>query len=418
MRKVLGGIGEALSDRNFRIYSVGSVTSWITYFVQNVAFSWSAWQITQSTAWLAGIYLLTVIATIIFLPLGGVLADRHDRFRLVQLAYACDCLKSLLLAVLAVTDNLGLGALCVAAVAHGIIHSFSVPAAYGMLPRFVARERLSSAIAVNAAYSQFAIFAGPALAGWIMLHWGAATAFATNVVGYLIYFIAAARLRTPADYRQAHSARQSLAHDITAGARYIFGHAGLSAFMALILVGDAISAATYQMMPAYADLVLGKGVGTVSLLYGAAGIGATVAAIWLAQGGASRATPQRVLWAFLGFSLAVASLAGSPLLWLSVAAMLLYGFCGETRRTATVSIMQSSVDDTQRGRVMATQHLFTQVAGGIGTLAIGFAAHETGLRLPLAIAAATLALVWLAVFGRRRKIAAAFAARSGGAEPV
>ena len=412
MPKVLGGIGEALADRNFRIYSVGSLTSWITYFVQTVAFSWTAWEITQSTAWLAIIYLLTALATIIFLPLGGVFADRYDRFRLVQGAYAFDCLKSLILALLAFTDQLGLVALCIAAVAHGVIHSFSVPAAYGMLPRFVARERLSSAIAVNAAYSQFAIFAGPALAGWILVHWGATTAFATNVAGYIVYFIAAARLTTPPDYRQARVARQTLKSDVTAGARYIFGHPGLAAFMILILIGDAISAATYQMMPAYADLILGKGVGTVSILYGAAGIGATIAAIWLAQGGAKRATPGRVLWAFLGFAIAIYLLAGSPGLYLSVAAMLLYGFCGETRRTATVSILQFSVDDSQRGRVMATQHLLTQIAGGMGTLLVGLAARDASLRWPMLAAAIALTLAWVWVFSRQGRIMAAFAARS------
>lgn len=411
MVKILGGIGEALADRNFRIFSVGSITSWITYFVQNVAFSWTAWEITQSTAWLAGIYLLTTIATIICLPVGGVFADRHDRFRLVQLTYACDCLKALALAILAFTGHLGLVALCISAVLHGIIHSFSVPAGYGMLPRFVARERLASAIAVNAAYSQFAIFAGPALAGWILVHWGAATAFAINVAGYLVYFATSARLRTPADYQQARTVRRPIVEEVFAGGRYIFGHAGLTAFMALILIGDAISAATYQMMPAYADLELGKGVGTVSLLYGAAGIGATLAAIWLAQGGAARATPLRALWAFLGFAIAIYLMAGSPFLYLSVAAMLLYGFSGETRRTVTVSIIQSSVEDAQRGRVMAMQHLLTQIAGGVGTLSVGLAAHHLGLRLPLACAAILLTLVWLVIFARRGRIAAAFTDR-------
>lgn len=411
MARFLGGIGEALADRNFRIYSIGSITSWITYFVQNIAFSWTAWEITQSTTWLAIIALLTIGASIIFLPVGGVFADRHDRFRLVRAAYALDCLKTLVLAVLAFTDNLTLTALCISAFLHGVIHGFSVPAAYGMLPRFVARDRLASAIAVNAAYTQFAIFAGPALAGWIMVHWGAAIAFTTNVAGYLIYFIGTTFLRTPPDYRQAQIARGSLRQDVTAGARYIFGHKGLSAFMALILVGDAISAAVYQMMPAYADLVLARGVGSVSVLFGAAGIGATLSAVWLAQGGARRMTPNGVLWAFLGFALAIFLMAGSPGLYLSITAMLLFGFSGETRRTATVSIMQSGVDDSQRGRVMATQHFFSQIAGGIGTFAVGAAAQQTGLRLPLALGAILLSLVWLTVFVRRRQIASAFADR-------
>lgn len=411
MPKVLGGIGEALADRNFRIFSVGSLTSWITYFVQHIAFSWTAWEITQSTVWLAVVSLLTIGVSIIFLPVGGVIADRHDRFRLVQWFYALDCLKSLILAILAFTGNLSLLVLCVSAFLHGFIHSFSTPAAYGMIPRFVARERLASAIAVNAAYSQFAIFAGPALAGWILVHWGAATAFSVNVAGYLIYFISAAFLETPAGYRQVLAPRRSLAADLATGGRYIFGHQGLAAFMALILVGDGIMAAVYQMMPAYADHVLGQGVGAVSILYGAAGIGATFAAIWLAHGGAGRATPGRVLWAFLGFAIAIYLLAGASVLYLAAAAMLLFGFAGETRRTATVSILQSTIDDSQRGRVMATQQVLAQIAGGIGTLAVGIMAEETGLRLPIAIAAVALTLVWLWVFSRRHRIIAAFAER-------
>lgn len=409
MPTLLGGIGEAFSDRNFRIYSVGSITSWITYFIQVIAFSWATWEITQSTAWLAIVHLLSVGASILFLPLGGVAADRYDRFRLVQGAYALDCLKAAVLAFLAFTDNLGLVAISICAFLHGTIHSFSVPAAYGMIPRFVTRERLAAAIAVNAAYSQFAIFAGPAIAGWILVHGGIAVAFAINVGGYLIYFIAAALLRTPQGYQQPRPESRSLGHDVAAGARYIFGHAGLRAFLVLILVGDAMNAAIYQMMPAYAGLVLGRGVGSVSILYGAAGIGATVAAIWLAQGGAARATPGRVLWAFIGFAGAICLMAGAGGLYVAIAAMLLFGFCGETRRTATISILQSTIDDAQRGRVMATQHFFSQVAGGTGTLLIGFAAQGAGLRLPLLVAASTLVLVWLIVFSRRQRIAAAFA---------
>ena len=94
MAKWLGGIGEAFADRNFRIYSVGSIVSWITYFVQDIAFSWTAWEITRSTAWLAAVAGLTTSATVVFLPLGGVLADRYDRFNMVRIAYAFDLVKT------------------------------------------------------------------------------------------------------------------------------------------------------------------------------------------------------------------------------------------------------------------------------------------------------------------------------------
>jgi MFS family permease len=408
----LGGIGEAFAERNFRVYSIGSIISWITYFVQAIAFSWATWEITRSTTWLAVVALLDIAAAVIFMPLGGVVADRYDRLRILMAAYGCDCLKTLVLAILAFSGQLGLTALCIAAFLHGTIHSFSVPASYGLLPRFVSRERLSAAIAVNASYTQFAIFAGPAVAGWILVHWGIAVAFAVNFVGYLIYFATVFFLRTPSDFVQSRSAGGSIRADIVEGARYVLGHRGLSSLLLLVFVGDAIGGAVYQMLPAYADLVLGRSVGSVSLLFGAAGLGATCAALWLAHGGAARATPQRVLLAVLGVGISVFLLAGVPHILLAAVAMLFFGFCGETRRTGTLSIMQLSIDDTQRGRVMSTLFLLGRVASGVGTVIIGATAQYVGLRLPLLVAVAILLLVWLAVYRRRAAIDAAFAPRA------
>ncbi|MDB5553851.1 MAG: putative arabinose efflux permease, family [Rhizobium sp.] len=404
-----GGIGQAFADRNFRVYSIGSIISWITYFVQQIAFAWATWEITHSTTWLAIVPLLDIGANLLFMPVGGVLADRYDRFRMVVTAYGCDCLKTLALAILAFTGHLDLTALCICAFLHGTIHSFSVPASYGLLPRFVSRERLPAAIAVNASYTQFAIFAGPAAAGWILVNWGTAVAFTVNFVGYIVYFVTVAFLRTPQDFHQSVAPPRSVRQDIVEGIRYIIGHKGLSTLLLLVLVGDAIAGAVYQMLPAYSDLILGKGVGGVSILFGAAGLGATCAALWMAHGGAGRATPERVLLAALGVAISVYCLAASTSLVVAVGAMLLFGFSGETRRTSTVSIMQLSVDDTQRGRVMSTLFLLTRLAGGIGTVAVGVAAQHVGLRIPLLAAATVLVVVWLILFRRRREIASAFA---------
>src|SRR5262245_49803046 len=108
LRRSLGGIGNAFADRNFRLYSVGSLVSWTTYFVQAIAFSWITWELTHSTLWLAIVALLDILANVAFLPLGGALADRHDRFKMVLIAYALDFLKAVALALLAFTGNLTL----------------------------------------------------------------------------------------------------------------------------------------------------------------------------------------------------------------------------------------------------------------------------------------------------------------------
>ncbi len=406
----LGGIGDAFADRNFRIYSVGSITSWITYYIQDIAFSWVTWEVTHSTLWLAVVAGITTVASIVLIPIGGVFADRYDRFNLMRIAFVFDLLKTIVLTILAFLHMIDIRVICVAAFLHGVIHSFSIPAAYGMMPRFVAPARLASAIAVSSAYSQFAVFAGPALAGWILLHGGAAYAFLSNVIGYILYFISTFLLVTPQDYKQSQVERKSLREDVLVGVSYIAGHKGLMALLLLVLVGDAIAMAVYKLLPAYSANVLLSGAGTLAALYGGAGIGATFAALWLAHGGAGKISTTRVVWAVLCIALSVMLLAAGVSVTVSLAAMILFGFALETRRTGTVSLIQMSIDDAQRGRVLSSMFLLSQIAGGLGTLAVGLSAQDFGLKLPMFVVAGGLAIVWLWTFRQRQTIAQSFAA--------
>ena len=163
--------------------------------------SWTAWDLTHSTAWLAIVALADATANIVLMPLGGVLADRGDRLRILMISYACATAQAAILAGLAFSGALTIHALTALAAVHGAAHAFSIPASYGLLPRFIAPRRLPSAIAVGAAYSQLGLFVGPALAGWIILRFGTPAAFASNV----------ARLRAVLPQRRgdAHAGRIS-----------------------------------------------------------------------------------------------------------------------------------------------------------------------------------------------------------------
>jgi predicted MFS family arabinose efflux permease len=413
MRSVLGGIGEAFADRNFRFYTIGSITSWLSFFVQAVAVSWTTWELTHSTRWLAIVALIDAASNIVLMPLGGVVADRFDRLRVRLAAYALATLQAVALTLLAWSGTLSIGWLAAMAFVHGTAHAFSIPAAYGFLPRFVAREKLPSAIAVAAAYTQLAVFAGPALAGWILLHWGAAAAFASNVAGYAIFFASVAFLRTPAGHRPPvgpSGPRGSIHDDFLEGLRAILRHRGIAPILAIMAFGDALFSGIYQMAPAYADKILGMGVEGLSALLAAAGLGATVSALWLAHGGAARAAPATILWAFLGFLACVGALklaSNAPTALLAMAGV---GGCFELCRTGKVSLLQISIPDALRGRVLSTQFLLLRLAGALGALALGAAAEPWGLRAPFLLLALLALFAWSAAFGRRKTIGAAFAA--------
>jgi MFS family permease len=332
MASLLGGIGQAFADRNFRLYSVGSLLSWLSFFVQSVAVAWTAWDLTHSTEWLAVVALSDAIPNIVLMPIGGVIADRYDRFRVLLASYAVATAQAALLAGSAFSGQLTIERLAILAALHGTCHAFSIPAAYGLLPRFIARDRLASAISVAAAYTQLGLFAGPALAGWVIQHFGAAIAFATNVVGYGIFFICAVLMRTPANYVPGPTSRKAFFADLGDGIRAILAHRGILGLLALMLFGDALTASIRQMSPAFSATVLSAGVEGVATLLACGGIGATISALWLAQGGAKRTSLPNIIWSFLGFLGAAAILMLSVNLVMAGIAMVALGCFFEISR--------------------------------------------------------------------------------------
>ena len=400
---VFGGIGDAFSDRNFRIHSIGAIASWISFFVQIVAVSWVAWELTHSTKWLAVIALLDIIPNILLLPFGGAIADRFDRYRILMLLNPLLLLQALAITALAWFNLLTIWVLAVLVLIHGILLSFSVPAMYGMLPRFVDRSCLSSAIAVNSAYTQFAVFAGPALAGWMISSYSATVAFATNAAGYMILILSMLFLKTPPDYQKPDPSNQSIMEDIVSGVRYVKGHQGIMILLGLAFVSEALGMSLYHMAPAYAEEYLSLGVEGVALLLASIGIGATCSALWLAYGGAEVVSPGRVLWAFLLATLCIALLFLPTSLYLFIFLCIVLGMAFEILSTGTVSLIQLTVDEQQRGRLMGNLWLLKQVAAGIGTYIVGAAAVSHGLRAPMLTMVSLCLIVWLVVYCRRRQ---------------
>jgi len=404
----LGGIAEAFQDRNFRRYSIGSIVSWMSFFIQSVAVSWTAWNLTHSTRWLAIVAVADAIPNVAFMPLGGVVADRYDRFRVLMASYGCAMLQATMLTALALSGNLSIGLLTGLAFFHGCCHAFSIPAQFGLLPRFVERTRLSSAIAVSAAYTQLGIFIGPALAGWVILHFGVAVAFASNVAGYAIFFTSASLLRTPAGYEQPVPSGKTVFADFQEGISAIFAHQGIRAMLGLMAFGDLLYSAIRQMLPAFADKSLGSGVEGFSTLLAAAGIGATISALWLAHGGVRRSTAAIIIKAFIGFLIAITILMGSRGLVVATAAMMGIGCFYEVCRTGIVALLQNSISDHMRGRIMSSQFLLMRLAAIVGVLVIGAIAEGEGLRTPILCCVAFAFAIWTLAYRTRYKIGSSF----------
>lgn len=402
--KRLGGISEAYSDRNFRIYSVGSIGSWISFFVQIVTVSWLTWELTESTKWLAAMALLDILPNVFLMPVAGALADRFDRHKIMIVTSTLLFFQSALLAGLAWTNVLTVWTLAALVLAHGIFISFMVPAMYGIIPRFIARPTVPSAIAVASAYSQLAVFIGPALAGWIIADYGTTIAFVVNALGYVLLIGAFLCLKTPQEYVPPEPSARSFFGDISDGATYIFGQRTIGALLIVLLVADAVALGFIHMLPAYADQVLEMGVIGMTVVLATRGLGATAPALRLAYLGKGAARVDHVLWAFLAALIALAALVQVSNLYLAATIAAVMGFASETRKTGTMTIIQLVVSENQRGRVMGTVFMMSQMAAGIGAYMIGAFAVGAGVQVPTMVGVLFGLCVWIGLYVRRKQL--------------
>jgi MFS family permease len=403
----LGGLGKIFREKNFRVYTVGSIISWISFFMQLLAINWLTWEMTKSTKWLAIISILDIAPNFIFVPIGSALADKIDRIRIVVITHILALLQALVLGVLAYTGRITLPYLAILVFLHGLIHSFSVPALYGILPRIVSRENLSSAIAANSAYTHLSLFAGPALAGLLIANFHISAAFFANALGYLVYLLTIGYLDIP-PAKTVPPVDKGILSDMLAGGHYIFTHAGIGPMLLLVFIGNAVAFSLFNLLPAFADIAFEQGIGGLSTLMASGGLGAGMGAIWLAYRGLSQRTTLLSLMSFLVVILSVALFVSTTTYLLGIFLMLIFGAGNEVRSTGIVTLIQTSVDDGKRGRVMGAYFLIYRASNALGLLVVGTAADYLGLFYPMIIMLMVCFAVWLWLFKHRQRIHQAF----------
>lgn len=388
------------ADHNFRLYTIASVVSWLSFFAQTLAVSWLAWELTHSPTWLAIITVLDLAPYFLLGPWGSVLADRLDRHRMLFVTYVCALVQSLLLAASAMAGVLGIGLLGLLAFVHGTIHAFSVPAAYGLLPRAVPREQLPAAIAFSSSYRTLAMFAGPALAGVLLAWFPVAVCFLFNVAGYAVYLWMLHAMRLPPAVPNPRS-DNSVYRDYLEGLRYSLAHPTIGLLLMLTFFNDALRGVTHRLLPAFAARLFGDGSSGLAILAGATGVGAALASVWLSQRRETRAMGRVILG---GLAVGIATTVVFAITrdaWVAVGARLLFGLAAEAALTATIILLQSDVEDAYRARVMGLWFMVSQLANLL-LLVVGPLAERQGLDRPI-LGLCGMALVALLVFRRRMR---------------
>jgi MFS family permease len=233
----------------------------------------------------------------------------------------------------------------------GVAWALNMPVRQSVVPTVVPREDMMNAMALNSAGFNITRIAGPALAGLMIATIGPGENFLIQSVAYACVAVTVAQLALPASKSVARQAG-SVSANLKEGARYVWRHATLRTQMTLAFVPVVIALPYIAILPQFNEVNMGGNAGTFGLMMAAPGLGAVVATLVIA----SMANVERKGFLLLGaifcLGLTLVGLALSPNLWMALPMLVLVGGAQMAYMTTNQTILQLSIPDEYRGRVM------------------------------------------------------------------
>lgn len=366
----------ALRHRNFRLFFAGQLISLIGTWMQTVAQSWLVYRLTGSSALLGSVNFAGQIPVFLFSPLGGLVADRYSRHRIVIATQAVSMLLALVLAGLTLGHRIEIWEIFLLSALLGVVNAFDIPARQSFIVEMTSREDLINAIALNSSMFNGARIVGPAVAGITVAAVGEGWCFFANGVSYIAVIVGLLMMRVAPVERRA--ATVSAARHILDGFQFVARTAPIRALLLLVGLVSMAGMPFSVLMPIFADRILHAGARGLGILMGVSGAGALSGALILASRQHVRGLGRWVAIATGAFSVMLILFAYSRWFSLSAALLIPIGFSVMIQMGSTNTLIQSMVPDRLRGRVLAAYTMMLMGMAPIGALLAGVLAGRIG----------------------------------------
>ena len=399
----------ALRHRDFRLYFGGQFVSLIGTWMQSVAQGWLMHRLTSSPMMLG---LLSFAQFIPVLPLAlhaGVIVDRIPRRTLLLWTQSLQLLQAVLLAVAVATDLVRPWMVLVFAFVYGIVNTFDLPARQSFVVDLTGKEDLPNGIALNSAAFNAARILGPAVAGVLVASVGEAGCFAFNALSFVAVIVSLLMMR-PLPRIESSTPRASVAETLREGLSYAWATPTIRQLLVLLSVCAGFGFQYNVLLPVYAREVLHAGAHEYGWLFSAFGAGSLIAALRMAVTRERWALRRHLVIGLVSGAVGLLGFAWFHTLPAMIGFAALAGFGLILYVASTNTLIQLTVEDRYRGRVMSLYTLFFVGTAPFGALLAGFIAQQAGAPVATTVCAVVLlgGALWVSV--RLREIAAREAA--------
>lgn len=384
----IGSTFSALSHRNYRLLWGGTLISSSGDWMDQIALNWFVVEMSGSAFELALVNLCRGLPILVFTLIGGAMADRLERRRLMMVTQSSAMLLAFVLAALVLTGTATIASVLMVATARGIVISFNLPARHSLIPELVPATDLANAVALNSLTNNVTKILGPALAGLIIAWLGTGACFLINGLSFLVVLWTLQSMRFPAAERKQTAS--TLSQSIGEGIAFVRNDRTVFLLVLIALVPTFFGQPYLTLLALFAYDVFQIGPEGLGLLTSCAALGSVGGALMLAAMPRRAVSGSAMLIFLIAFGVLLCAFALNPLLALAPVLLLGVGAMQIAYNASNNTILQMRVPNAMRGRVMSVLLLNR----GLVQLGAAMSAATAGLIGPqLAVAGTGLVIV-------------------------
>jgi MFS family permease len=398
-RRGLARLASALASRNFRLLWFANILSTSGTWMQKVAQNWLVLTVGGSPFYLGLDGFLGELPILLLTLVGGVIADRHDRRKLLIGSQAAQLTCAFTLAALVYWDAIRIWHVLALSFTAGVAQAFGGPAYQSLLPALVPRRDLPNAVALNSIQFNLSRILGPLVAAVTLASVGMAACFALNGLSFFIVIAALLRLDLAP---KLDAPRRSIVDEMRTGLAYVRARPAIVELTLLGFLTTLLALPLQTLLPVMAREVFGQGVEGYSRLMICSGMGAVLGALVVAWRGRYEHMGRTALVVQGVLAVLIMLFAGTRALPVSYALLFAASVALIILTSTAVSLAQLAAPDEMRGRVMSIFMVAFRGGMPLGSLAFGSLASATSAPTALTTAGALLGLVsiWFLTKGK------------------
>jgi predicted MFS family arabinose efflux permease len=394
---------KAFQYRDFRLMWFGACTSSIGTWMQIVAQGWLIYRLSHSAFLLALDQFLAGIPIFLFSLIGGVVADRAERRKILLGSQYVQMACATILTVLVTTGRIHVWHMLCLSFVSGLAQAFGGPAYSALIPSLVDREDMPNAIALNSIQFNMAITIGPALAGIALAKFGESWCFGLNALSFLAPVISLSMIT--ARYLPEKTT-ESLFGSLKQGIKFVRKQGSMEALIVLAFCMTALSMPMRTYIPVFVKDVFHRGPETYGNLLSLMGIGSICGSLTVAAMGNIRSKGRVALTSLISLGVGIIGFSLSRSLPLSYAMLVLVGASMMTVFATVTSLVQLITTNEMRGRVMSVYNCAFRGGMPMGNLLSGWLVPMFTAPIVLGVNGLVLILMALYFLLVQRRVAA------------